>query len=464
MLSLALPIVIAEVGWMLMGLVDTVMVGRLPNAAVAMSAVALAQVLHNTLAFGIGGILLSLDTVIAQAHGAGRIEDAGRWLWHGLLLAVAIACFLIACLLLAPLVMHRVIAGPEVAHEAIRTLQALTPGVLPLLVYFALRRHLQAFNHVRVIAVTLISANLVNFVFDWLLLFPHDWRFSFGGGSSALHLHWQSLGPVGSGIATSLARLYQAVALTAAILWLDRRRGYGLRRISLRPEAARLRRLLRLGLPVGAMLLVEIGIFGVVTFLIGTMSAGTLAGHEVALNVVSFTFMIPLGLSAAAGVRVGQAIGRGDAAGAEAAGWAALVLSAAVMVVASAVLALFPHAIARVFTPDLAVIAATVPLFGVAAVFQLFDGVQVTALGALRGAGDTYSGLLTHLCTYWLLGMPLGIWLAFRRDWGARGLWTGLCCALVLAGSILLMRWARVSRRLRHTLGPSEPVVPELRG
>ena len=442
MWRIALPLMLAEIGWMLMGLVDTVMVGRLPDAAVAMGAVALAQVLHNTLVYGVGGILLALDAVVSRAHGAGRMEEAGRWLLHGLVVACGIAVFLMVCLLLAPIGMRHVIANPEVAREAGQTLWALVPGVLPLLVYFALRRHLQAFNHVRVIAVTLISANVVNFGFDWLFIFGHYWHLA------GVHVRWAAMGPMGSGVATSLARLYQAGFLVVAMWWVNRRHGYGFERVSLRPEWARVGELLRLGLPIGATLLVEISIFALVTFLIGRMSASALAGHEVALNTVSFTFMIPLGISAAAGVRVGQAIGRGAKDEAQAAGWAALVLSAGVMVCAAGVLAMFPHAIARAFTPDAGVIAATVPLFGVAAVFQLFDGVQVTAMGALRGAGDTHSGLITHLCTYWLFGMPLGVWLGFYRGWGAKGLWVGLCSALVVAGCVLLWRWGRVSEAL----------------
>ena len=170
--------------------------------------------------------------------------------------------------------MRHVIADPAVAREAVRTLVALvTPGVLPLLVYFALRRHLQAFNHVRVIAATLVSANLVNFGFDWLLIFGHDWRI---GG---VHVGWAAMGPVGSGIATSLARVYQAGFLVVAMWWLDRRHGYGLRRMSRRVETARVWELLRLGLPIGATLLVEIAIFALVTFLVGADKRGR-AGWE----------------------------------------------------------------------------------------------------------------------------------------------------------------------------------------
>ena len=446
MLTLALPLVAAELGWMSMGLVDTMMVGRLPNAPVAMSSVALAQVLYHTLAYGLGGILLGLDTVIAQAHGARNLRAANRWFFHGILLAAALAAILTGIFALAPLGLRHMSADPTVTAGAIANLHALTLGIFPLLLYFTLRRYLQAFNQVRVIAMALISANLVNRLFNWLLIYGHQWSFAIG--DSRLHIGWSAMGVVGSGLATTLARIYQAVFLCGAIWLLDRRPLYGLRRVSLRVEWLQLRRLLALGLPAGATILVEISIFATVTFLIARLGPIPLAGHEIALNCVSFSFMIPMGISGAASVRVGQAIGRGDLVAARAAGWAALALSAITMLSSAVVYLAVPHGLARAFTPDPAIIAVTVPIFAIASVFQICDGLQVTAIGALRGAGDTYSGLLTHLCGYWLIGLPSGIYLGFNRHLGVPGLWMGLCLALVIAGSILVFRWNHVSARL----------------
>jgi MATE family multidrug resistance protein len=445
MLRIALPLALAEVGWMAMGLVDTIMVGHLPHAAVPLSAAALAQVMYNTFAFGIGGILLGLDTTISQAHGAGDYPAAHRWLFQGILLSAALSVLLTGLAMLSPLGFSHLHTDPAVLAGAIPTLRALSWGTFPLLLYFALRRHLQAFNHVRIIAATLVSANLVNLLFDWLLIFEHHGELRLFGAS--LVWHWNALGVVGSGIATSLARVYQAVFLIVALLIVDRKKSYGLLAgglaRSLRPHAASLRQLLALGVPSGATILVEILIFAAVTSIISTLGPIPLAGHEIALNCVSFTFMFPLGISAAASVRVGQAIGRGSAIEAKAAGWAAIALGACVMAIASAVLVTVPRIIAGTFTFDPAVIAAAVPLLLVGAIFQFCDGLQVTAIGALRGAGDTRSGLITHLCSYWLLGLPLGLFLCFRQKLGARGLWLGLCASLVVSGMTLLLLWSR---------------------
>ncbi len=439
MLRIALPLVLAEVGWMSMGLVDTVMVGHLPDAAVPLSAAALAQVLYNTFAFGVGGILLGLDTTISQAHGAGDWKAAHKWLFQGILLAGAISVVLVALSLLSPLGFAHLHADPAVIAGAVPTLRALSWGTFPLLLYFALRRHLQAFNHVRVIAATLVSANLVNALFDWLLIFGHGWVWL---GHS---VGWGAMGVVGSGIATSLARVYQALFLIAALLIVDRKKEYGLLAggfwRSLRPDWASLKRLVELGGPSGATILVEIAIFAAVTSIIATLGPVPLAGHEIALNCASFTFMIPLGVSAAASVRVGQAIGRGAPVEAKAAGWAAIALGACFMAVACGVFLTLPRMLAAAFTHDAGVIAAAVPLLRVAAIFQFCDGLQVTAIGALRGAGDTKSGLVTHLCCYWLLGLPVGLFFCFPEKMGARGLWLGLSAALVVAGVVLMMRW-----------------------
>jgi len=423
MLRIALPLVMAEVGWMSMGLVDTVMVGHLPQAAVPLSAASLAQILYNTFAFGIGGVLLGLDTTVSQAHGAGDYRSANKWIFQGIVLCVPLTVLLMLLFsVVAPIGLRHLPTEAVILDGAIPALRALSWGTFPLLLYFALRRYLQAFNHVRIVAATLISANVVNVAFNWLLIFGHSWHVRVAG-----HLFqgsWSARGVVGSGMATSLARVYQALFLIVAILVVNRKNDYGLLRDgllrSLRPDWVRLRRLVALGAPSGATILIEVMVFAV---------------------VISFTFMIPLGISAAASVRVGQAIGRGSVEEARSAGWAAIALGAIAMLLSALTYLAVPYALASAFTRDQAVIAATVPLLFIAAFFQFCDGLQVTVIGALRGAGDTHSGLVTHLCTYWLLGLPLGLYLCFTRKLGARGLWIGLSAALIVAGVVLVVRW-----------------------
>jgi MATE family multidrug resistance protein len=447
MLALALPLVLAEVGWMFMAVVDTIMVGHLPRPAITISAAALAQVIYNTLAFGIGGVLLGLDTYISQSHGAGRVDDANRWLLHGLVLAALLSALLMAIVAAGPIALRHLPVDHVILDQSIGFLRALNAGTPALLLYLTLRRYLQAFNHVRPIAAALVSANLINAVGDWLLLFPHHLAgHRFGG-----------YGVTGAALSTSIARFYLAGVLLAAIWYVNRKHGYGLRAVfkPLHFERWRLERLALLGAPVGGQIFVEISIFAAVTALIGTLGPLPLAGHEIALNCASITFMVPFAISAAAAVRVGQAIGRRSSAEAAAAGWTAIALGAGFMLTASAALLLLPHTIARGFTGDPAVIAAAVPLLLVAAAFQFFDGLQVTASGALRGAGNTHAGLLVQLVGYWVLGLPLGLLLGYHFKLGALGLWLGLCAGLIFAGIALIATWQQTARSIATRPGAS---------
>jgi MATE family multidrug resistance protein len=229
-------------------------------------------------------------------------------------------------------------------------------------------------------------------------------------------------------------------------------------RTPIQPELARIRRLIALGFPAAMQITLEIGVFALVTALIGRLGAISLASHQIALNTVSFTYMVPLGISSAAAVRVGQAIGRSDPSGASAAGDSAIFFGAGFMTLAGIALLVFPRVIARIYTPDETVIRNTVQLLAAGAAFQLFDGIQTVATGALRGAGDTRTPMFCHFTAYWIIGLPLGAWLCFRRGWGAFGLWAGLSLALILIGIVLLFAWRRTVRKLMQVVSEAELV------
>jgi MATE family multidrug resistance protein len=430
---------------MSMGVVDTVMVGHLPRPAETISAVALGQVLYNTLAFGVGGVLLGLDTYISQAHGAGEWEDANKWLVSGVALAAGLSAALMAMVWVGPAAMRLLPVDREVMRQAMGFLAALNWGTLPLFLYMTFRRYLQAFNHVRPIAAAVVTANAVNAGLDWLLLYGHRW--SWMGWSVGIPAY----GVVGAAWSTVLARAYLAGFVGAAVWWLDRRHGYGVRAAGVAAgwtlDWVRVKRLVRLGAPVGGQIFVEISIFAAVTALIGLLGPVPLAGHEIALNCVALTFMVPFAVSAAGTVRVGQAVGRGSAREAAAAGWTAIGLGAGFMLCMSAVLVSVPGWIARGFTRDPMVIRAAVPLLLVGAAFQFFDGVQVTATGALRGVGNTHAGLAVQVLGYWVVGLPVGVWLGFGRKMGAVGLWIGLALGLMVAGVSLVGVWGGAVRR-----------------
>ena len=307
-------------------------------------------------------------------------------------------------------------------------LHALIWSAPPLMIYFALRRYLQALHIARPVMITLLTANLVNLAGNWVLVLGH--------------LGAPRLGAEGAGWATCFSRVYMAAAL-AFVLWkLDP----AILRISWRPDAVRMWALLKLGAPAAAQMALEIGVFATVTVLVSELNATALAGHQIALTIVSTTFMMPLGISSAAAVRVGFALGQGDRAAAGRAGWTALGLGAGVMSAAAILLLAVPESIARLFTPDAAVIATAVTILRVAAFFQLFDGLQIVATGSLRGAGNTRTAMVSHLIGYWVIGLPLGALLCFRRGLGAAGLWIGLSAGIIVIGFGLTAFWWRTAR------------------
>ena len=430
-----MPLVLAEIGWMSMAIVDTMMVGRLPDSAVAIGAVSLGSILFHTLSFFGGGLLIGLDTLVSQAFGAGRREDCHRSLLNSIYLSFVMTPPLLGLIWLAGPILAPFRVDPKVLGFAISYTRALAWGLLPLLLYFALRRCLQAMNLVKPVAFALVTANLVNALGNWVLIYG-KW------GAPALGL-------VGSGWSTSIARVYMAAVLVGYLLWYDRKHRTDLLRTPIEPDLRRIRRLIALGLPAGLQITLEIGVFTVATALIGRLGAVPLASHQIAMNTIAFTYMIPLGISSAAAVRVGQALGRNDPNGAADAGGTAIVFGAAFMSLAAIALVVFPRWIARIFTPDEAVIRTAINLLAAGAAFQLFDGIQTVATGALRGAGDTRTPMVCHLAAYWFIGLPLGAWLCFWRGWGAIGLWVGLSLALILIGCVLLMVWQRKVRRLQ---------------
>lgn len=426
---LALPLIIAEVGWMSMGVVDTIMVGRLPNSAVAIGATGLGQGLYNVVAIFGSGLLLGMDTFVSQAFGREDLPHARSTLLNGLALAFLLTPVLMTSVAFWPVLMRYFGISPELIVPMRPFLIALNWGTLPLLGYFAMRRYLQAVNVALPIMFALVSANLVNAFGDWLLIYGH--------------LGFPAMGITGSGWSTCIARIYMLLilAVTLAVVESRRRAHADSSMPAPRLDLARITGLLKLGAPAAGQILLEIGAFAAATALCARLGPVQLSGHEIALNCAAFTFMVPLGISSAAAVRVGQQLGRQDPEGARRAGWSAIALGVGFMGCAGLAFVSVPRLIARVFSPDPVVVQVGAQLLLIAAAFQLFDGLQVVTTGALRGAGDTKTPMLANGVAYWLIGIPLGCVLCFRLHWGAVGIWTGLCIGLMLIGSALLLTW-----------------------
>jgi len=443
MLKLAGPVVLAEIGWMSMGIVDTIMVGPLGPAAIGASG------LSNSLFFAVAvfgmGVMLGLDALVARSFGAGRIDECVRWLRHGVVLALLVAPTIMLVFYAAWLTSDHWRLHPAVRVLAQPYMAVLALGALPLLLYAVFRRYLQGIHVVRPVMFALITANLVNAFGNWLLIWGH--------------LGFPALGVTGSAWATVLARVYMATFLGVAI-WIvqrDDKRGFSEAATSrFTFEPARLRQLLVLGFPAASQVTLEVGVFAAASALAGMLDPISLGSHQIALNIAATSFMVPLGLASAAAVRVGHAVGANDPSRAVHAGWIALAIGAAAMAAVGVMFLLIPVPLLRLFTSDAQVLAIGSRLLSIAALFQLFDGTQAVATGVLRGVSDTRTPMIVNVIGHWALGLPAGWALCFRYGWGVVGLWVGLCLGLIFVAIVLTFTWRIRSRSLSR----ARPVSP----
>ena len=430
LLLLAIPVVLSELGWMAMSIVDTIMVGRLSPAAIG--AVGVSSALFYTPAlFGIG-LLLGLDTLVAQAFGRGDFDDCHRALAQGVYLAILYTPVAMLLVGFAPHLFPLLKITEAVRAPAWQYLQLLNWSALPLLLYVAFRRYLQGVGKVRPVTFALISANLVNWFGNWVLIYGK--------------LGLPAMGVRGSALSTVGARAYMAGVLVWWAWKHERDRGHPLfaHWPGLRP--ALFRRLLQLGWPAASQVVFEVGAFSLATLMAGRLSPDILAAHQIVLNSASLTYMVPLGISAAAAISVGHAIGAGDRARARRNGSMAIAIGAVFMALAAVAFLTIPQHIIHVYTHDSQTVAVAVRLLAVAAVFQVFDGIQGISTGAMRGLGKTRGPMLINLVAYGVIGLPIGYALCFKTSLGIYGLWTGLTLALIFAAALVLTMWLKDSR------------------
>ncbi len=429
MVALAVPVVLSELGWMAQGIVDTIMVGKLGPAAIG--AVALGNaVCYTPSLFGLG-LLLGLDTLVAQAYGRKDHDECHRWLAQGVYLAAIVTPPLMLLIGLASFGFLPFGITAEVAGPAGSYLRILNWGTLPLLLYAGTRRYLQGVGDVHVITATYVGANLLNWFGNWVLIYGK--------------LGFPALGVNGSALSTVLSRIFMAAALLGFAWRYERKRGHPLFQHWAGPSLARLKQLFRLGAPAAGQIVLEVGAWNLATLAAGWLTPVALATHQIVLNYASLTYMVPLGVSAAAAVSVGHAVGAGDLGRARRAGWLALGLATSFMLLAAVAFLLVPVPLIALYTRDPGVLALGPGLLLVVAAFQIFDGIQTVSTGALRGLGETRAPMLANLVGYWVLGLPLGLTLCFVLRWGIYGMWIGLTLALIVIATTLLLRWRRDS-------------------
>ncbi|MCW5801924.1 MAG: MATE family efflux transporter [Deltaproteobacteria bacterium] len=426
-MKLALPLAAQQLGFQLMGIVDAALVGHRDETLLAAAGVG------NNLLFAITcvgiGVVMGLDSVIPRAFGAGREEEGRRALHAGVKLAVLVGIVATLLVFASPLVLGLVGVPDAVERNATIYVWVRGLGTVPWLAAVALRGYLAARGVTRPLVYAVIGGNLVNAGLDLVLIF----------GVPAIG--FPALGIVGAALATLCVQIATLAMYALAVRTVDGGRPLP------RSSRADLRAIARYGAPVGGQLFAEVGIFGVSTLLAAHLGTVPGAGHSIALNLSSLTFSVAVGIGASTSVRVGHAIGAGDVALARRRGLLGTGLGLGVMASCALVFLAVPGTLAALFTRAPDVVAATIPLLQIAALFQLSDGVQAIAAGALRGAGDTRATLVGNVVGHYGVGLAISLALAFPAGLGAPGLWWGLSAGLTVTAAYLLVRFLRLTSR-----------------
>lgn len=450
LLLLAGPVVAAQLGQISNGFVDTVMVGRLGSAELA--GVALGNSTFFFFLLVSLGMVMAVGPMVSQAYGAGEHEPIGRSVRQGLWLGVALTIPAFVLLWNAAPVWRLMGQDEATVRIAQQYLRAIVWGFLPFLWFIALRSFVEAVSRPWPVTYIVFAGVGLNVGANYVLMYGK--------------LGFPALGLVGTGWASTLVYWFLFLMLAGYTQALPRFRAFRLFARLGKPDPHYFRELFRIGWPIGVSYGIEVGLFSATAFLMGTLGPTPLAAHQVALQCAAFTFMVPLGIGIATSVRVGQAVGRRDPARARWAGTLGVGLAAAFMLCAALLFWAAPRSVVSLYLnlddpANADVVALAVTLLGVAAVFQIFDGVQVAAAGALRGLKDTRVPMLLAVISYWLLGLPVSAALGFGAGWGARGLWWGFVLGLASAAVLLTWRFHRHVQRVPSLTPQVSDVAPE---
>ncbi|MEI2806791.1 MAG: MATE family efflux transporter [Albidovulum sp.] len=443
MLALAWPMVLTNLAQAAMTATDVMIIGRLGAEALAAGALG-SNLYFAPLIFGLG---LAYATAPMMATELGRrphsVRDVRRTVRQGLWLSALVSIPIWVLLWNAESVLLLMGQDPSLAREAGIYVRGLQWAVLPFYGYIVLRSFISALEQPRWALIIMVIAVALNALLNWMLVFGK--------------LGAPALGIFGSGLATSIASGFMFIGMAVVVMVRPRFRRYHLFGRFWRADWPRFRALLKLGAPISGILAFEVTVFNAAAFLMGLIGAAQLAAHAIALQISSVTFMIPLGLSQAATVRVGLAHGAGDPEGVSRAGWTAFVLGVAFMALMALMMISVPKLLIAAFIDigdpaNLAVVGYAVTFLAFAALFQVADGAQVVGAGMLRGLHDTTVPMVYAAIGYWGIGLTLGVLLAFQFGFGGVGIWLGLCAGLAVVAVLLIYRWRRRDRLGLSTL------------
>lgn len=434
LLTLAAPIILAQLFQMGLGVADTIMAGRV--SATDLAGVALGSNLYFPLLMLISGVVMSINPTVSQLSGAGRAGEAGEVVRQALWIALIGGLLLIVFLQLAAPLYTIMGVDPRAIPVASAYLKALSFGVLPVLGYLALRYFCEGLSWTT--PAMLIAAGAL------ALKIPLNYLFIYGG------LGIPAMGGVGCGWATAIVGVFQCTAM-ALVVGMHRLQHTGFYAHFSAPDWQHIRKLVLLGVPIGAMVFMEIALFSGTTLMIGRLGVSAVAAHQIAMNVGGLAFMVPLALGIAASIRVGNHTGAKNYEGARRSGRVAIGASLAFAGVMAIAIYLSRHWMANLYTTDVNVMVLAAQLMLFAAGFQFFDSSQTTVIGSLRGYKDTRTPMLVAGFAYWIVGFPMGVVFGFgllgAPQLGVHGFWLGLTVGLGVAAIALLSRFRWLSIR-----------------
>lgn len=447
-LALALPIMAGMVSQMLMGMADTIMVGRVGVVPLAASSFVNA-VAHLPLVFGLG-LLSSIAVLTSQAYGARKPDEAGETLRHGLIVSVIMGLLAMLSMFALHPFLDRLGQPPEVVVAADKYLLLFGVSLFPALVAHGCKQFAEALKHPWAATFVMLGGVLLNVFLNWILIYGN--------------LGAPAMGLEGAGWATVIARFMMMLVLLIYVLRAPALSAFQPARWRTALSRERFARLIHLGWPVAGQHFFEVSAFAFAAIMMGWIGADAIAAHQIAITCAALSFMFALGLGMAACIRVGHAYGAGQFVRMRRIGFGAIGLAAGFMAAFGLVFVLGGQPIAGLFIETPSVVHLTAQLLIVAAVFQIADGVQVTSISALRGLGDVRAPAVIAIVAYWVLALPIGALLAFRGHLGAVGLWIGLATGLGVAASGLAWRFHRQTQDVsahRRVVPPVGAAFPE---
>ena len=429
-LTLALPIIVGQVSQMLMGVTDSIMIGHAGTVPLAASSFG-GNVFALFFVLGIG-MTVPVSIFVARARGAARLEDVSEYMRHGVALACIVGAIETLALVLIGTQLQRFGQPPEVLAIVKPFFFLIGVSITPVLLYLALRQYAEAMGRPWLPMYIMLAGVGLNIFLNWIFIYGR--------------LGVPALGLTGAGISTFISRTLGALVILAWLRIDPVTRSAWPRRWFAPLSWTRFREMLHIGLPASGMLFFESSAFTFATVMIGWRGAVPLAAHQIALSCASVAYMFPLGLSMAAGMRVSHAVGAGERTRLRPIGYSAAAMSLVLTGTFTVLFAFGGNFVASWFVKDPAVISLAASLLIIAALFQLFDGCQVTVSAALRAISDVRIPTIITFVAYWGVAIPLGYLLGVRGSLGAPGMWSGIAAGLAFAAVILVARFGRLTR------------------